>query len=195
MWCENTIEARETKTDSFLGEHDAVFIHPYDADDIIAGQGTVALEFEDQVRHLDQLWVPVGGGGLIAGSILATEDNPRVFGVEPELAGETKDSLEKGIRQPAMTPLSIADGLLASIGARNFEILKRFNTKVHLVSENEIRSAMRLLWNTLKIVVEPSAAVAFAGILGAKDFVLGKRVGVILTGGNVDLQLRPPESG
>lgn len=183
--CGPELEDRERATEEFLDTHRAEFIPPYDADSIIAGQGTVALEVLDEVPELEQLWVPIGGGGLISGCILAASGVVEVIGAEPDLAGEAFESLRTGTRLPPYPPKSIADGLLAGIGVRNFEILRENRTKVCLVSEEQITHAMRLVWQIMKIVIEPSAAVPLAAVLDQQRLVEGRQVGIVISGGNV----------
>ena len=186
--CGPELEDRERATEEFLKTHRAEFIPPYDADSIIAGQGTVALEVLDQVPELEQLWVPIGGGGLISGCILAASGVVEVIGAEPELAGEAFESLRTGTRLPPYPPKSIADGLLAGIGVRNLEILRENRTKVCLVSEEQITDAMRLVWQIMKIVIEPSAAVPLAAVLDQQRLVEGRQVGIVISGGNVQFE-------
>ena len=186
--CGPELDDRERATEGFLETHQAEFIPPYDADSIIAGQGTVALEILEQVPELEQLWVPIGGGGLISGCILGASEDVEVIGAEPELAGEACESLRDGTRLPPYPPKSIADGLLAGIGVRNFEILRVNRTTVHLVSEKQITQAMRLIWQIMKIVVEPSAAVPLAAVLDQRRLVEGYQVGIVISGGNVQFE-------
>ena len=186
--CESTLEAREEKLAHVIADTSAHFVPPYDNDDVIAGQGTAALELAEQVPELSCMVVPVGGGGLLAGTALVCADKGiDAFGAEPEMAGDAFRSLESGERVTAHTPNTIADGLLTTLGARNFAIIKDKVREILLVSEQEIVDAMGLLWTRLKLVVEPSAAVTMAAVLRYRDRFEGKRVGVILTGGNVDL--------
>lgn len=186
--CGPELSDREQTMEVFLKTHRAEFIPPYDAESIIAGQGTVALELLDQVPELEQLWVPVGGGGLISGCILAASEEVEVVGAEPELAGEALESLRSGTRLPPYPPRSIADGLLAGIGVLNFKILRQNQTKVHLVSDEQIARAMRLMWQITKIVAEPSAAVTLAAVLDQQPLVQGKRIGIVISGGNVQFE-------
>lgn len=186
--CGPALEDRERATEDFLKTRSAEFIPPYDDDAIIAGQGTVALELLEQVPQLDQVWVPIGGGGLISGCILAAAPDVEIVGTEPELAGEAFQSLLQGERLPPLPPKSIADGLLAGIGVRNFEILKRNRTRVHLVSDTQIKRAMQLVWQLLKIVVEPSAAVPLAAILDQRNDVSDRRIGIVISGGNIQFE-------
>jgi len=186
--CESTLAAREETSARVVQETGALFVPPYDDDRIIAGQGTAALELADQVPELEALVVPVGGGGLLAGSAIVCDARGiDVFGAEPEMADDAYRSLTSGERVVTHVPNTIADGLLTTLGERNFDIIKDKVDDILLVSETEIVDAMSLLWTRMKIVVEPSAAVTLAAILRYADRFAGKRVGAILTGGNVDL--------
>ena len=181
--CGPEISQRESALQGFLQECEATFIPPYDSEHIIAGQGTATVEFLEDVPHLQEVWVPVGGGGLACGAVIAAADRCVVVGCEPELARDAHDSLERGYRMPALPPMTIADGLLSSLGQLNFEILHRARVDVRLVSEDEIRAATNLIWQVLKIVIEPSSAVPVAAAL--KDDRLKKDpIGIILSGGN-----------
>ena len=182
--CEPELTSREYTLTQFLDQNRAHFVAPYDDSDIIAGQGTAALEFLEHCPTLDQIWVPVGGGGLISGTILATGKEVEVIGAEPELADDAFQSLKKGILQPARPPKTIADGLRSSLGKQTFAILKRNNTPIALASERDIRDANRLIFEHMKIVVEPSSAVVLAAILANPQLVRGP-IGIILSGGNV----------
>ena len=165
----------------------AVFIPPYDDSAIIAGQGTVGLEIELYGGHVDEVWVPVGGGGLAAGTVLACPDSVQVIGAEPELASDAKQSLATGQRQPAMAPLTCADGLRTALGELNFQVLQDYALPIKLVSESEILAAQKLLMSCLKLVVETSSAVGFAALMKYGTAHTSKRVAIVLTGGNVNL--------
>ncbi len=184
---------REEITAQLIDEHGYTLIHPFDNDDIIAGQGTAALELFDQVGQLDYLFVPVGGGGLISGSALATQlKSPRcrVVGVEPELGQDAGRSWREGqVFKLEAVPQTIADGLRTrAIGRRNLAIMQQYVSDMTAVSEAEIRAALEFIWSRLKIIVEPSAAVALAALLSGRYAVpAGSRVGVLLSGGNVDV--------
>jgi len=196
--CAATLDAREARLAEVVASTGAWFVPPYDDDRIIAGQGTAALEMLEQVDGLECLVAPVGGGGLLAGSVIACADSGvAVFGAEPEMADDAYRSLQTGRRVTSHVPNTIADGLLTTLGKRNFEILRDRVAGILLVSEREIVDAMALVWTRLKLVVEPSAAVTLAAILRNPDVFTGKRTGAILTGGNVDiadLPFRTPES-
>ena len=163
---------------------EAVFVPPYDHAEIIAGQGTAAFELLEEVGDLDQLWVPVGGGGLAAGTTIVANGQIDVICAEPELARDAHDSLAMGDLQLAMPPLTVADGLRTALGKLNFEILRQNRIAVVLVDDEAIIKAMGLIWNRLKIVVEPSAAAFLAAMLLDPRRV-AKRAGIILSGGNI----------
>ena len=190
VFCENTLEARESELKRIVDETGAEEVHPYDDDRVIAGQGTVALELLEDVDELDALITPVGGGGLLSGSALtvrALRPQMEIYGAEPELADDAFESLKTGKRQAPRPPVTVADGLRTALGVLPFEILKRDVDDILLVSEEEIVAAMHLIWERAKLVVEPSAAVALAALLRYSDSFRGKRVGVVLSGGNVEL--------
>jgi len=191
--CEPTLEARQTTAARVVEETGAVLIPPYDDDRIIAGQGTAALELLDEIRHLDAILAPVGGGGLLAGTALAAQaarletHRPKVIGCEPAQADDAYRSFKSGERVVHATPNTIADGLRTTLGERNFEIIRRHVTDIVLVSEEEIIEAMRFIWERAKIIIEPSSAVAVAPVLFRKLNMSGQRIGIILSGGNVDV--------
>lgn len=183
-------EDREEIAQRMLGETGATLVPPYDHPMIIAGQGTAALELLEEQPDLDALVVCIGGGGLISGSAtIAKSINPRIriFGVEPELANDTWQSFRKGERVEISPPETIADGLRSPMpGKLTFPIMQRLVEDVLLVTENEIREAMRFCFTRMKIVVEPSGAVSLAAALFQKLPKDVKRVGLILSGGNMD---------
>lgn len=184
---------RETVTERLLLEHSYTLIHPYDNDHIIAGQGTAAWELFEEVGDLDYLFVPVGGGGLVSGCGLATASqspNCQVVGVEPEVAADANISWREGrIHSLSQVPDTIADGLRPlHIGERNLAIMGQTIADMTTVSEREIYQAFKFIWDRLKIIVEPSAAVALAPLLHRRYLGQNKRVGVILSGGNLDMK-------
>ncbi|MEM9193091.1 MAG: threonine/serine dehydratase [Myxococcota bacterium] len=186
--CEPTLSARESTLAQVIDATGAVPVHPFDDSRVIAGQGTAALEFLAQVSDLDTLLVPVGGGGLISGCALvaaATSGGPRVLGIEPENADDAKRSLETGELQPSENPTTIADGLRTALSARTFAIIQRHVPQIVTVSEDAIAAATRFLFERTKMVVEPSGAVGVAALF--EGLISGRRIGVILSGGNVDL--------
>lgn len=174
-----------------LVERGMMPVPPYDHDDVIAGQGTVALEMIAQAPRLDCIVAPIGGGGLLSGITLAAARHaPRleVIGAEPAGADDAARSLAAGRRVDRHAPDTIADGLRALIGVRNFDILQRHRVPVLTVSEHQIRDAMMLLWHHLKQVIEPSGAVPLAAVLAHRQRFAGRRVGIVLSGGNLDVE-------
>ncbi|MEM7354631.1 MAG: threonine/serine dehydratase, partial [Acidobacteriota bacterium] len=193
--CEPTLTARESTTEEVIERTGAVLVHPFDDERIIAGQATAAKELIEDAPALDLLLVPVGGGGLASGTALAVahfSPDTQVIATEPAAADDAHRSLATGQLQPAVTPTrSIADGLLTALSDLTFSILRQHLQAIVTVDDDEIIAAMRLIWERMKIVVEPSAAVPFAAILADKIDVRGKKVGIILSGGNVDLAKLP----
>ncbi|RUO81118.1 serine/threonine dehydratase [Idiomarina tyrosinivorans] len=187
-WLEPGMAAREAFTQRFQQQTGQTFIPPYDHPDIIAGQGTAMLEFGRQIEGLDTIVAPLGGGGLLSGTCLAAQalNGQTVFGAEPELARDAYDSLRLGERQPALPPASVCDGLLTQLGKHPFAILQNNVAGVLLVSDDEVLAAMQSLVAALKLVIEPSAAITYAAVLKYPEHFRGKRVGIILSGGNTD---------
>jgi threonine dehydratase len=172
-------------------------VHPYDDLRTIAGQATCALELLEDVADLDLILAPVGGGGLLSGTCLAAAalaPKTKVIGCEPEMADDAQKSLRQGVIVPQTNPRTIADGLRTSLGEHTFPIIARRVLDIVTVSEEAILRAMRLVWETTKIVIEPSAAVPVAGLLEKRIPSGAGRIGVILSGGNVDLESLPPWS-
>ncbi|TVQ10678.1 MAG: pyridoxal-phosphate dependent enzyme [Balneolaceae bacterium] len=193
-FCEPTLQAREDTLADVVDQTGAIFIPPYNHPDIIAGQGTAALELIEDTPVLDAIIAPVGGGGLMSGTALAAQSlSPgiMVYGAEPEMADDAYRSLKTGILQPSVNPKTVADGLKTSLGELNFEIIRNHVDGIATVSEESIIHAMRLIWERMKIIVEPSCAVPLAALLERKLDVAGKKVGIILSGGNVDLERLP----
>ena len=190
--CEPTLSARESTLAEIVTESGANFIPPYDDDRIISGQGTVALEIVDQVQNLDVAITPVGGGGLLAGCLLGFKDTgTAVFGAEPEGADDAYRSLKQGTRIASHSPTTFCDGLLTTLGEKNFDIIRDRVTDVLLVSDEAVVEAMALIWTRLKLVVEPSAAIVLAAIFRHKAQFRGRRIALVLSGGNVDLKGLP----
>lgn len=192
--CRPTLNDRETTAAQVIEQTGATLIHPYDDLRIIAGQSTAALELHEQVPQLDAVLCPVGGGGLAAGTVLATKSvapECRVILGEPAAADDAFLSLSAGRIVPADNPDTIADGLKTSLGALTFPILQSGVEQILTVSEAEIVEALRFVWTRLKIVIEPSSAVPVAAVRKAPDTFRGQRVGIILSGGNVDLDQLP----
>jgi threonine dehydratase len=192
--CEPTLAAREATLAELLDNTGALPVHPYNDARIIAGQGTAALELLEQVPDLDVVVVPVGGGGLLAGTALAVkgmDSRIEVMAVEPAGADDAFRSFGFGELQPQNHPDTLADGLRASLGELNFEIIRKQVDTIVTVPDRVIVEAMQLLWTRMKQVVEPSGAVSFAGLLEHPERFRGRRVGVVLSGGNVDLDTLP----
>ena len=172
----------------------AHFIHPYDNNDVIAGQGTAAMELISQVSDLDIIITPVGGGGLLSGTAIATKHlKPKiqVIGAEPELADDAYRSFKKGERIPLESTTTIADGLRTSLSDRTFSIIHSLVDDIVTVPEESIIRDMRRVWERMKIIIEPSCAVPVSAVFDKKIDVAGKKVGIIITGGNVDLSNLP----
>ncbi len=193
-FCEATLQAREDTLATIHQKTKAVFIPPYNHDWIIEGQATCAKEILEELDALDFVITPVGGGGLLAGSALAAKyfsPKTTVIGAEPEGADDAYRSFQTGILIPSEHPNTIADGLLTSLGPINFEIIKQHVSEINLVTDEEIVAAMKLIYQHLKIVVEPSSATVLALVLKRKAFFKEKRIALILSGGNVDLGKLP----
>lgn len=191
--CAPTLAAREATLAAVLAETGATPVPPYDDPRVIAGQGTAALEMLEQVDALDVLLAPVGGGGLLSGTaIVGRSAGLRVLAAEPLGADDAARSLACGERQPQTDPRTIADGLRTSLGELNFAIIRRDVEAIVTVSEAQIVSAMRLVWELTKQLVEPSSATVVAALLAEPGRFAGQRVGAILSGGNVDLDLPLP---
>ena len=190
--CEPTLEARERGLAAVLEETGAVFVHPYDDPRVIAGQGTCALELLEQVRDLDVVAAPVGGGGLISGTGIAVGEvapGVRVVAAEPARADDAHRSFRAGRIIPSHNPQTVCDGLRTSLGELTFRALTERVADVVTVGEEAIVAAMRLFWERTKLIIEPSSAVPLAAVLEGK--ITGRRVGIILTGGNVDVTALP----
>lgn len=189
--CEPTLAAREAALAEVVAATGATFIHPYNDPRVIAGQGTAALELLDQAEGLDAVLAPVGGGGLLSGTALAASRRAAVWGAEPAAADDAYRSLREGRIVPSLDPRTIADGLRTSLGTRTFALIRAHVAGIVTVSEAAIVQAMRLVWERMKVIIEPSSAVPLAALLeGALD-LSGQRVGIIVSGGNVDLEELP----
>ena len=190
VFCEPTEESREIKCVEVINKTGATLIHSFENEHVIAGQATAAVELLEDVPDLDLIMCPVGGGGLLSGTAMAAKSmRPRmqVIAIEPENADDAAQSFRAGRRLVTEKKFTIADGLRTNIGEPNFAIVQQYVDDIVTVSEEGIVAAMRTIWETMKIVIEPSAAVPCAAIMETKIDTRGKRVGVILTGGNVDL--------
>lgn len=195
VFCAPSLTAREAECARIVRETGAVLVHPFDDYFVMAGQGTAALELLEDAPGLDLLLCPVGGGGLLCGTAVAAKGAKpglRVVGVEPELADDVARSFRARERVSIPSPATIADGLRTNVtGEKNLPIILAHVDDIVTVSEDAIVAAMREIWETLKLVIEPSCAVPYAAIRSGKIDVRGKRVGIILTGGNVDLDKLP----
>ncbi|XXX82181.1 pyridoxal-phosphate dependent enzyme [Sorangium sp. So ce134] len=189
--CAPTLRSREETLARVMSETGAVLVHPYNDAHVIAGQGTAALELAGQVEDLDVVVAPVGGGGLLSGTAVATSaaSRARAVGAEPEAADDAARSLREGKILPSNDPTTIADGLRTSLGELTFAVLRERGVEIVTVREEDIVKAMRVVWERMKILIEPSSAVPVAAVLLRK--VQGARIGVILSGGNVDLSKLP----
>jgi len=193
-FCEPTLQARETTTEKVVKETGATVVHPYNDYRVIAGQGTAALELLEEIPDLDVIIAPVGGGGLLSGTAIAAKGlspNIRVIAAEPEMADDACRSLQAGHILPSENPKTIADGLLTSLGDKTFPIIQEHVEQIVTVSEAGILSARKFIWERAKIIIEPSAAVPVALLWEHKVDLSGLRVGIIRSGGNVDLEKLP----
>ena len=192
--CEPTLEARNTMAAEIAEQTGATFIHPSNDPNVIIGQGTAAIELLQKQPDLNSIFCPIGGGGLIAGSALAGYyfgKNCQVFGGEPFEVDDAYRSLQSGKIEGNTTTNTIADGLKTMLGSNTFPIIKEHVSTIIRVTEEEIVTAMRLVWERMKIVIEPSSAVAFAALIRNKENYKNQKVGVIISGGNVDVQKLP----
>ncbi len=190
--CAPTLEARETTLATVVAQTGATFVHPYDDTRIVAGQSTATRELLEDVADLDRIVAPVGGGGLLSGAVLSAHHFGRgvlVSGAEPKLADDARRGLKRGERLTPKPPKTIADGLRTALSPLTFGILRAADTAIDVVSEAQIVDATRLVWERMKIVIEPSAAVAIAVALTTA--FAGERVGILVSGGNLDLDILP----
>ncbi len=194
IFCEPTLKAREQMLDQTVERTGAAVVHPYNDLRVIAGQATAAMELIDQVPDLEIIMAPVGGGGLLSGTALATrylQPGAKVIAAEPAGADDAYRSFKAGKLIPSENPHTIADGLLTSLGAITFPLIKEHVDDVLTVTETNVVRAMKLTFERMKIVVEPSGAVPLAAVLERPELFAGKRVGMIVSGGNVDLGRLP----
>ena len=188
--CEPTLAARESTVAALIEAHGFALIHPFDDWRVIEGQATAAWELLDQAGPLDMVITPVGGGGLLAGTAIAVKGRSAgtlVVGVEPKAADDARRSIESGRIEPSNDPKTVADGLRTSLGALPFSVVIRQVDAIVTATEPEILDAMRFVWERFKVIIEPSSAVPVAPVLTGSLPVRGLRVGIIITGGNVDL--------
>lgn len=194
VFCESTIQARDETAQKIIAETGATFIHPYNHPAVIAGQGTAAKELLEEQPDLDIIMAPVGGGGLISGTaITAKHLNAKIsiIGAEPERADDAFRSFHSGKIEPVLRTDTVADGLRTSLGELTFQVIQTHLDDIVTVSEESIIRDMRAVWERMKIIIEPSCSVPLSAILDKKVDVKGKKVGIILTGGNVDLENLP----
>jgi len=193
VFCEPNDASREAACASVIEETGATLIHPFENEDVIAGQGTAAVELLEEVE-VDLVLCPIGGGGLLSGTATAVKhmrSDLKVIGVEPANADDAAQSFRACKRVVTEKKSTIADGLRTNVGERTFPIIQSYVDDIVTVSEDAIVSAMRTIWDTMKIVIEPSAAVSYAAIIEGRISSAARRVGIILTGGNVDLDALP----
>jgi len=193
-FCKNDIESRQETLDKVISRTGAKFIHPYNDVEVIAGQATAAMELLEDVAELDIILAPIGGGGLLSGTSLSTHyisPSTTIIGSEPKEVDDAFRSLAAGSIQNNETTDTIADGLKTNLGDITFGIIRNHVSQIITVSEDEIVDAMRKIWERMKIIIEPSSAVPFAAILREPHTFKGKRVGLIVTGGNVELDKLP----
>ncbi|WP_420380180.1 pyridoxal-phosphate dependent enzyme [Gilvibacter sp.] len=191
---EPTLEAREAMASKIQGETGATFLHPSNDIPVILGQGTAAIELLEDHPELEVVLTPVGGGGLLAGTALAAHyygNSCKVYAGEPMEADDAYRSLRSGKIETNESTNTVADGLRTQLGDNNFPIIQQLVEDIIRVEEDEIVAAMRLIWERMKIIIEPSCAVPFAAVLKQPELFAGKRVGIVLSGGNVDLNELP----
>ncbi len=194
IFCEPNLKAREIALNKIVQKTNATFIHPYNNFNVIAGQGTAALELMEDIPDIDIIMTPVGGGGLLSGTAICAKslnDNIQVIAGEPSGADDAYQSFKTGILQESTAPNTICDGLLTSLGSLTFEAVNLFVDDIYTVDDYYTISAMKLIWERMKIIVEPSACVTLGAILKYKEKFEGKKVGIILSGGNLDLSKLP----
>lgn len=190
-FCEPTLAAREKTAKEVVEKTGAHFIHPYDNEKVIAGQGTISHEIVEECKNLDMLIIPVGGGGLISGNSIAMQTlspNTQIIGAEPELANDAYLSFKKKMFVPMTNQQSICDGLLSTVGKKTLPIILDHVTDIYTVPDETTLKALKLIFERMKLVVEPSAAITLAIILANPDVFKNKKIGLILSGGNVDIK-------
>ncbi len=190
-FCKPTNEAREKELEKIIEKTGALLVHPYNNFNVIAGQGTSAKELMEEISSLDTIIAPVGGGGLLSGTCLAghgMDPEINIYGAEPKGAADAQLSLKTGKIEPSINPVTIADGLLTSLGSLTFQIIKTHISEILTVKESSIVDAMKMAWERMKIVIEPSAAVSLAAIIENKNVFRNSRTGIILSGGNISME-------
>ncbi len=195
-FCKPTLAHREATLKKVIEETGATLVHPYNQWEVICGQGTASLELMNQARNLDIIMTPVGGGGLLSGTLSYIKDQfptLEVIAAEPKGADDAYQSWQQGHFIPCTDPDTIADGLRTSLGSLTYEIIRSKIDAIYTVEETSIVNAMRLVWERMKIIIEPSSAVPLAAVMENLEHFKGKKVGIILSGGNVDLGHLPFE--
>jgi len=193
-YCEPTLQARETTLKKLTDELGLTVVHPYNNFKVICGQGTAALELLEEIGSADMLLCPVGGGGLLSGTAIVTKallPGCKVIAAEPKEADDAFRSFRDGCIYPSVHPATIADGLLTSLGDLTFAVIQQNVDEIVTATEESIVAAMKMIWERMKIIVEPSSALPLAVILENREKFAGKRIGIILSGGNVELTKLP----
>lgn len=193
-FCEPTLQAREETLKKLADELGLTIVHPYNNFSVICGQGTAALELLEEQFGLEVMMAPVGGGGLLSGTSLTTKalrPGCKVIGAEPQGADDAFRSFRDGYIHPSVHPQTMADGLLTSLGEMTFTVIRQHVDEILTASEESIVAAMRLVWERMKIIIEPSSAVPLAVVMENKERFAGQRIGIILSGGNVELSRLP----
>ena len=193
-FCKPTLHAREETCRAIMEKEGATLIHPYDNFNVICGQGTASLELLEDVGDLDIILAPIGGGGLMSGTSTCAKgihDRIKVIGAEPLNANDAWKSFKTGILTPSVNPLTIADGLLTSLSELTFSVIRKNVDDIFTAHEESIISSMKLVWERMKIILEPSSATVLAVIKENPDFFKGEKIGLIISGGNVDLKRLP----
>ena len=194
IFCEPNDASRDAAGADVLNKTGATLIHSFENENVMAGQGTAALELLEEISDLDLVMCPIGGGGLLSGTAVAAKSmrpHMKVVAAEPANADDAAQSFRAGKRLVTEKKFTIGDGLRTNVGELTFPIIQRYVDDIVTVSEEAIISAMRRVWETMKIIIEPSSAVPYAAIAEQKIDIAGKRVGIIITGGNVDLDSLP----
>ena len=194
VWCEPDQKFRESVLKDVVDETGATIVHPYNDERIMAGQGTCAKELLEDVENLHSIVSPVSGGGLLSGSLLTAKNMDsaiKVYGAEPEEADDAYQSLKIGKIVPNKTINTICDGLRAQIGTKTFPVIQSLVDDIIPVSEEDIINALRMIWERLKIIVEPSCSIVLAMVINNKDLFKDQNVGLIMSGGNIDLKKLP----
>ena len=193
-FCKPTLQAREETTNMIIRETGATLVHPYDNFNVICGQGTAVLELIEDQKDLEIIIAPVGGGGLMSGTSTAVKginSTIKVIGAEPVNANDAWKSFRTGILTPSVNPLTLADGLLTSLSELTFSVIRKNVDDIFTVTEDSIIDCMLLVWERMKIIIEPSSATVLAAVKENQDFFRGKKVGLIISGGNVDFRKLP----